>query len=128
MKKALKVTSWLCLLLAVCALIFGIFAFKVTNRSFFMGYAMFNTIRTGGVMGFIGNLFIVAFTVVCYGMAGLNALLDNKKKALVWSAVTSVLAIASLVIALFGHKLTFGDVLVTVIPIAQTLLVVKSAD
>ena len=128
MKKALKVTSWLCLLLAVCALIFGIFAFKVTNRSFFMGYAMFNTIRTGGVMGFIGNLFIVAFTVVCYGMAGLNALLDNKKKALVWSAITSVLAIASLVIALFGHKLTFGDVLVTVIPIAQTLLVVKSAD
>ena len=128
MKKALKVTSWLCLLLAVCALIFGIFAFKVTNRSFFMGYAMFNTIRTGGVMGFIGNLFIVAFTVVCYGMAGLNALLDNKKKALVWSAITSVLAIVSLVIALFGHKLTFGDVLVTVIPIAQTLLVVKSAD
>lgn len=128
MKKALKVTSWLCLLLAVCALIFGIFAFKVTNRSFFMGYAMFNTIRTGGVMGFIGNLFIVAFTVVCYGMAGLNALLDNKKKALVWSAITSVLAIVSLVIALFGHKLTFGDVLVTVIPIAQTLLVVKNAD
>ena len=81
MKKALKVTSWLCLLLAVCALIFGIFAFKVSNRSFFMGYALFNTIRTGGVMGFIGNLFIVAFTVVCYGMAGLNALLDNKKKA-----------------------------------------------
>ena len=128
MKKALKVTSWLCLLLAVCALIFGIFAFKVTNRSFFMGYVMFNIIRTGGVMGFIGNLFIVAFTVVCYGMAGLNALLDNKKKALVWSAITSVLAIVSLVIALFGHKLTFGDVLVTVIPIAQTLLVVKSAD
>lgn len=128
MKKALKVTSWLCLLLAVCALIFGIFAFKVTNRSFFMGYALFNTIRTGGVMGFIGNLFIVAFTVVCYGMAGLNALLDNKKKALVWSAITSVLAIVSLVIALFGQKLTFGDVLVTVIPIAQTLLVVKSAD
>ncbi|MCI5578082.1 MAG: hypothetical protein MR364_01095 [Oscillospiraceae bacterium] len=128
MKKALKVTSWLCLLLAVCALIFGIFAFKVTNRSFFMGYAMFNTIRTGGVMGFIGNLFIVAFTVVCYGMAGLNALLDNKKRALVWSAITSVLAIVSLVIALFGHKLTFGDVLVTVIPIAQTLLVVKNAD
>lgn len=128
MKKALKVTSWLCLLLAVCALIFGIFAFKVSNRSFFMGYALFNTIRTGGVMGFIGNLFIVAFTVVCYGMAGLNALLDNKKKALVWSAITSVLAIVSLVIALFGHKLTFGDVLVTVIPIAQTLLVVKSAD
>ena len=79
-------------------------------------------------MGFIGNLFIVAFTVVCYGMAGLNALLDNKKKALVWSAITSVLAIVSLVIALFGHKLTFGDVLVTVIPIAQTLLVVKNAD
>ena len=128
MKKALKVTSWLCLLLAVCALIFGIFAFKVTNRSFFMGYAMFNTIRTGGVMGFIGNLFIVAFTVVCYGMAGLNALLDNKKRAFVWSAITSVLAIVSLVIALFGHKLTFGDVLVTVIPIAQTLLVVKNAD
>ncbi len=128
MKKALKATSWLCILLAVMAVVCGIFAFKVTNRAFFVGYAMFGVIAGGGVMGFIGNLSIIAFTVVCYGLAGLNALTDRKKDALIWSAITSLLAVISLIMALAGHKLTFGDVIVAAVPVVQTLLIIKSAD
>lgn len=128
MKKALKITSWLCLFMAVAAVICGIFAFKVTNRSFFIGYSLFGVIENGGVMGFIGNLAIIAFTVVCYGLAGLNTLVDRKKEALVWSAVTSLLAVISFIMALAGHKMTFGDIIVTAVPIVQTLLIIKSAD
>lgn len=128
MKKVLKVTAWLCLLMAVIAVVFGIMAFKVTNRSFFMGYALFGIIADGGVMGFIGNLAIIVFTVICYGLAGLNTLVDRKKEALIWSALTSLLAIVSLIAALLGHKTTFGDIVVAAIPIVQTLLIIKSAD
>lgn len=128
MKKALKITGWLCLLLAVMALGVGIFAFKATNRSFFMGYALFGIISDGGIMGFIGNVFIIVFTVVCYGLAGLNVLADRKKEALIWSAITSLLAVVSFIAALAGHKMTFGDIIVTAIPIAQTLFVIKSVD
>lgn len=128
MKKVLKVTAWLCLLMAVAAIICGVMAFRVTNRSFFMGYSLFGIIADGGIMGFIGNLAIIAFTVICYGLAGLNTLVDRKKEALIWSAITSLLAIVSLVAALLGRKMTLGDVVVAAIPIVQTLLIVKSAD
>ena len=128
MKKALKITAWLCLLMSLAAIVFGIIGFKITNRSFFMGYALFGVVKSGGVMGFVGNLAIIVFTVVCYGLAGLNTLADRKRDALIWSAITSVLAIVSLIAALLGHKMTVGDIIVTAIPIAQTLLIVKSAD
>lgn len=128
MKKVLKITAWLCLLMAVAAIICGVMAFRVTNRSFFMGYSLFGIIADGGIMGFIGNLAIIAFTVICYGLAGLNTLVDRKKEALIWSAITSLLAIVSLVAALLGRKMTLGDVVVAAIPIVQTLLIVKSAD
>lgn len=93
-----------------------------------MGYALFGVVKSGGVMGFVGNLAIIVFTVVCYGLAGLNTLADRKRDALIWSAITSVLAIVSLIAALLGHKMTVGDIIVTAIPVAQTLLIVKSAD
>lgn len=128
MKKVLKITAWLCLLMAVAAIICGVFAFNVTKRSFFMGYSLFGIIADGGIMGFIGNLAIIAFTVICYGLAGLNTLVDRKKEALIWSAITSLLAIVSLVAALLGHKVTFGDIVVAAIPVVQTLLIIKSAD
>ena len=114
--------------MAAAAVILGIFAGKMANRSFFIGYAMFNIVRSGGIMGFVGNVAIVVFTVVCYGLAGLNTLVDRKREALIWSAITSLLAIVSLIMALAGHKLTMGDIIVTAVPIVQTLLIIKSAD
>lgn len=128
MKKVLKITGFLCIIMAVAAVVFGIFAGKMTNRSFFMGYAMFGLVKSGGVMGFIGNLAIIAFTVVCYGLAGLNVLLDRKKDALIWSAITSLLAIVSFIMAIVSKNLTMGDIIVAAIPIVQTVLVVQTAE
>ena len=123
MKKALKVTSWLCLIMALIAAIFGLFA--LFNRPIFLGYALFGIVTGGGVMGFVGNIFIIVFTVACYGLAGLNMIADRKKQALI---CTSLLAIVSLITALAGHRFTFGDVIVTAIPVVQLALIIKSAD
>ena len=128
MKKVLKITALLCIVMAVAAVLSGIFAFNVTKRSFFMGYAMFGIIKNGGIMGFVGNLAIIAFTVICYGLAGLNVLADRKKDALIWSALTSLLALISLVAAIVGRQMTVGDLVVAAIPIVQTFLVIRTAD
>ncbi len=128
MKRALKITSLMCVFLALGAIVAGIFAFRATNRSFFVGYAMFGLITSGGIMGFIGNLAIIGFTVVCYGLAGLNTFADRKREALIWSAVTSLLAVLSIITAIAGHRMTFGDIVAAAVPVIQTLLIIKSAD
>ena len=128
MKKVLKITAWLCLIMAVAAVVFGIMTLGGIKRMPFMGYAMFGIVNNGGVMGFIGNLAIIGFTVACYGLAGLNVLADRKKDALIWSALTSVLAIISFIAAIVGRSLTVGDVVVTAIPIVQTFLVIRTAE
>lgn len=126
MSKALKVTSWLCLIMALIAAIFGLFA--LFNRPIFMGYALFSLISRGNVMGFIGNLFIMVFTVACYGLAGLNGIADRKKQALIWSALTALLAVVSLIVAFSKRYFTFGDIIVAAIPVAQLVLIIKSED
>ena len=128
MKKVLKITAWLCLIMAVAAVVFGIMTLGGIKRMPFMGYAMFGIVNSGGVMGFIGNLAIIAFTVICYGLAGLNVLADRKKDALIWSGLTSILAIVSLIMAITGKNMTLGDLVVTAIPIVQLFLVVRTAD
>lgn len=128
MKKVLKITAWLCLIMAVAAVVFGIMTLSGIKRMPFMGYAMFGVVRSGGVMGFIGNLAIIGFTVVCYGLAGLNVLADRKKDALIWSTLTSILAIVSLVMAIAGKNMTLGDLVVSAIPLVQTFLVIRTAD
>lgn len=126
MNKALKVTSWLCLIMALIAAIFGLFA--LFNRPIFLGYALFGIVSGGGIMGFVGNVFIIVFTVACYGLAGLNVIADRKKQALIWTALTSLLAIVSLITAMAGHRFTFGDIIVTAIPVAQLAFIIKSVD
>ena len=130
MKKVLKITAWLCLIMAAAAVVFGIMTLGGIKRMPFMGYAMFGIVNNGGVMGFVGNLAIIAVTVVCYGLAGLNVLADRKKDALIWSAITSLLAVVSLVMAIVNKSIgvTFGDIVVTAIPIVQTFLVIRTAD
>ena len=128
MKKILKITGGLCLIMAAAAVVFGVMTLGGIKRMPFMGYAMFGIVNSGGVMGFIGNLAIIAFTVLCYGLAGLNVLADRKKDALIWSSITSLLAIASLIAALAGHKVTLGDFIVTAVPIVQTFLVIRTAE
>lgn len=128
MKKTLKVTAIFCLIIALFAVISGISAFNVSSRSFWIGYSLFRLIANGSMMGFIGNIAVIAFTAVSFGLAGLNVLADRKKQALIWSGVTSLLAIIMLVSEIAGHRLMLGDFIVAAVPIVQTLLIIKSAD
>lgn len=127
MKKALKVTSFMCLAVAALSVIFGIFALVTAKHSFFMGFAVFNVIRSGTFMGFIGNLIGMGFTFLSFGLMGFYSLKGNDKKALIWSLIALIMAVISFVIVLIGRRASFGDVLITLLPAAHLFLIIKNA-
>lgn len=126
MKKALKITSYLCLIVALLAVIFGIIALTSANRALFVGFAMFNVVRSGNFMGFIGNLFGMALTFISFGAMGWCSLRGKDKNAFIWTLVAVIMALISLVIVLLGQMLTFGDILITLLPIAHLFLIFKN--
>lgn len=127
MKKAIKVTSYLCLGVAVLAVIFGIIAMTTANRSLFVGYAIFNVVQSGTFMGFIGNLIGIVLTFVSFGLMGFYTLKGKDKNALIWSLVAVIMSVISLVIVLIGRNASFGDILITLLPIAHLFLIIKNA-
>lgn len=126
MKKALKVTSYLSLLVAVLSVIFGVITLTSANRSFFVGFAMFNVISRGTFMGFIGNLVGMALTFASFGLMGFYTLKGNDKKALIWSLVAVVMAVISLVIVIIGRIASFGDIIITALPVVHVFLIFKN--
>lgn len=126
MKKALQVTSILCLLVAVLAVIFGIVALTTAKHSLFVGFAMFNVIRQGTFMGFIGNLIGMLLTFASFGFMGFYALKHDDKKSLIWSLIAIIMAVISLVIVLIGRMFSFGDLIITLLPIAHVFLLFKN--
>ena len=128
MKKALKVSSYLSLLVAALSVIFGVIALTTANRSFFMGFAMFSVIRQGTFMGFIGNLVGMALTFASFGLMGFYTLKGNDKKALIWSLIAVIMAVISLVIILIGKMMSFGDIIITALPVVHIFLIFKNTN
>lgn len=128
MKKALKVVSVICFLVALFTLVFGIIALSVSSRNWFAGYALFNFAASGTFMGFIGNLFGILLTMLCFGAMGYFGLKGNTKGGLIWSACAIVLALISLIIVIAIGAFTFGDLLITVLPVVYLVLIFKSTD
>lgn len=128
MKKALKVTSALCVLIALAAIIFGIMAMRMTGRSWYVGYAMFRMFQSGTFMGTLGNIIIMVFTVASFGAAGIFGFIGKTKKAFIWSLVMAGISLVSLIVVIIGKKMVFGDIVMTVIPLAHLFLVYKSTE
>lgn len=128
MKKALKVTSALCVLVAAAAVIFGFVAMNAGSHSFMLGYSIFRMFERGTFMGVLGNIIVMLFIVVSFGAAGIFGFFGKTKNAFIWSIITSGLAILSLIIVIIGKRCTLGDVIITAIPLAQLFCVYKSTE
>lgn len=128
MKKALKITSALCVIVAIAAVIFGFVAMNAGSHSFMFGYSIFRMFEHGTFLGTLGNILVMIFTVVSFGAAGVFGFTGKTKDAFIWSIVTSGLAVLSLIIVIIGGRFTFGDLIITAIPLAQLFCVYKSTD
>ena len=78
-------------------------------------------------MGFIGNLIGIVLTFASFGLMGFYTLKGKDKNALIWSLVAVIMSVISLVIVLIGRSASFGDILITLLPIAHLFLIIKNA-
>lgn len=62
MKKALKITSALCVIVAIAAVIFGFVAMNAGSHSFMFGYSIFRMFEHGTFLGTLGNILVMIFT------------------------------------------------------------------
>lgn len=132
MKKVLKILSGVCLLTAAVSIVMGVVALITPSRGFFAGYALFNMVGNGGFMGFMGNLLGIIFTAACFGAMGFYGIQCDrnhsaKKNALIWSIITAVLGIISMIVAIGAGMFTFGDLILAALPIAFGFIVIKEA-
>ncbi len=132
MKRITQVISVISILIAAVALIFN---FQVLfGKSYFIRFAIFSTIRSGDLMGFLGNLLgllITSFAFAAMGFYGAMLSIFNKEKArkpaLISGICVTVFALVSLFFS-FNSGFNVGDILIVLFPAAFTFCVILTTE
>lgn len=134
MKGTIRVLAWLSGILAVLSVILN-FRVIFGGESFFFRYAMFSMVRSGGIMGYLGNLLsmlIVAFGFGVMFFFGLRALRGGGMKAvrpaLVAGGIMSLMSIVSLFCSIGGGMFNFGDLIILAMPVVYTICLFSASD
>lgn len=132
MKRITQVISVMSLFIALLTIILNFGA--LFGRSLFMRFAVFSIIKSGGTMGFIGNLLAMLLTAIAFaamGWFGVQLTILNKEKArkpaFISGVCVTILALISLFFS-FGNNFTFGDIIVLLFPAVYTFFVVRTTD
>lgn len=130
MKKITQIISVVSLLIAVMAVILN---FKVLfGKGYFVRFAIFSTIQSGDMLGFIGNLIGLVVTALAFaamGWFGIMLTIMNKEKARKPAFISGVSVTALALVSLFfsfGHGFNVGDIFVLLFPAVYTFFVVQS--
>lgn len=130
MKKITQIISVVSLLIAVMAVILN---FQVLfGKGYFVRFAIFSTIQSGNMIGFIGNLIGLVVTALAFasmGWFGVMLTIMNKEKARKPAFISGVCVTALALVSLFfsfGHGFNVGDVFVLLFPAVYTFFVVQS--
>ena len=128
MKKTLTVCSFLCAVIALLSLIFGIRA--LTGHNYFIGLRLFNMAARGSFMGFIGNVTGIILTCAGFGAlayCGFSGTQSAKKKGFIYGIILTLICVISMIAALLSHTFTLGDLFIAVIPAVYTFALLKTA-
>ena len=131
-----KFTTILSLVSGLIAVLTVILNFRVIfGRGIFVGFAMFSMLRSGGFLGYIGNILGVlvtaaAFAAMCW--YGLNVTVRRKdsarRPALISGAAVTVIALISLICSIAGHMFNFGDIIILLFPVAFTVCIIQTTE
>lgn len=128
MRKVVDTLSIICLIVTLASIFMGV---KVLlSGGTFASLALFSMAKKGTFMGFIGNLMGIAVTCGGFGAMGINGLraykdANAKRNAFIWGIAMSILCIISVICSVFAKTFNFGDILITILPIAYTLGIFK---
>lgn len=100
------------------------------GKSWFLRFAMFNMVKSGGAMGFMGNLLGILLMFAGFGAMfwyGWKASKGEDRKAiksaLIAGVAMTVLSLLSLFCSIAGHMFTMGDILILLFPAAYTFCI-----
>lgn len=132
MKRITQVISVLSLFIAAVTIVLNFRA--LFGHNYFFGFSIFSIVRSGGIMGFIGNLLgllITAFAFASMGWFGIMLTFLKKEKARKPAFISGVcvmlLALISLLFSL-GHNFTIGDILVLLFPAVYTFSIIRTTE
>lgn len=130
MKSALKISSVLCGIVAIVALVLGIRV--LFGHSYGTSFILFSMVRRGTVMGFLGNLIAIAFTVFGFGVMCYSGLTfengkSSKRLAFIYGCIMTILCLISMICAVSGRSFNFGDIILLLLPAVYTFSVFRSA-
>lgn len=131
MKGAVRTCSIISLLAAALLAILGL-ATTFNKSGMFIGLAMFNMMKRGTFLGYVGNIIGVigsAYGFGSMGYYGLRFTMDSTKakSAFVWGVVMTAVCALSLVMSFFARSFSFGDIILLALPAVYTFAVYKMA-
>lgn len=130
MKKALKVTSVICIIFGIHYIAIGIFALFAAGFGAIATLATFSAGALGVTISEIFALALCLFMAYIYGMSGIQAIKGNKKPALINIFVALIISIILLIISLVSKRVStsFLDVVAVILPIMHMFFIVQSAE
>lgn len=111
---------------SVC--IFGIRA--LTGHNFLISLRLFNMAANGTFFGFIGNIPGIAVTCLGFGVPayfGFSKDIHSRKKGFIYGLVLTGICLLSLIVSVFTHHFTLGDLFITAVPAVYTFALPKTA-
>lgn len=134
MKKTITALSVLSGLVAALSVILNI-QVLFGGQSWFLRFSLFSIVRSGGVMGYLGNLMsmlIVAFGFGVMCVSGLRAVrghgMKTVRSALIAGVFMTVMAVISLICSISGGMFNFGDIIVVLMPAVYTFCIFSASD
>lgn len=130
MKRITQFISVISLLIAVLTVILN---FQVLfGKGYFIRFAIFSTIRSGDMLGFIGNLIGLIITALAFasmGWFGIMLTILNKEKArkpaFISGICVTLLSLVSLFFS-FNNNFNIGDILVLLFPAVYTFFILQT--
>ena len=134
MKKFIQVISVVSGIIAVLSVILNI-QVLFNGTGWFFRFAMFSIVRSGGIMGYLGNLLSMLLVAAGFGAMfwfGMGAVrgrgMKSVRSALIAGAAMTVLSIISLICAIAGGMFNFGDLIILALPAVYTFCVFSASD
>lgn len=130
MKKAMKVTSVLCIIFGAHYIIIGLLGLLAAGLASFLSLATLSLVAISGTLGLIISIALIAVLAYLYTASGVFAFKEKRKEALGGAAIAAVIALISLIIALFSKRasVSFSDVWALVLPVIHGFLIIQTVD
>lgn len=102
------------------------------SKSWFLHHMTLGIIRSGGALGFLGNLIVIIAMAYCYGSMAYEGFMilsykSHHKQALLYGLICTGICILSMIFSIAGKMFVLGDLVVVLFAILYCVAVLINA-